>query len=202
MPHELPDLPWPANAFDPLISEEAMYAHHHLHKRYVDKLNATEEAMKAAKHASDEEAVAWAHTLGRQYAHAMAGHRLHALFWLSIAPGPRTTPSLTLHSQVVDDFGSRARLVTLASGLADTVHGSGWVVLAWCPVSRALRLLAIEDHANGLPPGLALLAALDVWEHAYSGGFNRSGWVQTFMHALADWRAISERFDRAREVAL
>jgi len=201
MPHELPDLPWPADAFDPLIREQVMLDHHQLHRGYIELLNRTEDAMKAAKHAPEEEAVAWAHTLGRQYAHALAGHRLHTLYWHSMAPGPVVPLTPGLRTQMTEDFGELHRFRSLVAGLAASVHGAGWVVLAWCPVSRALRLLALEGHVNGLPQGLALLMAVDLWEHAYPGD-SRGSWVDTFLIQLIDWQAVGERFDRAREVAL
>jgi len=202
--HVLPDLPYKTDAFAPLMGEPTLAEHHQSHHRgYVDLLNRTEEAMAAAKHAGEDEAVAWAHTLGRQYAFAMAGHRLHSLFWRSMIPGPPGDLSPSLASQVRTDFGDLARCRALIGGLAGSTYGSGWVVLAFDPAANALRLLALREHEDGLPQGLTLLLALDVWEHAYylDHRSNRAGWVNTFMHDLIDWPAISERFDRAKGVA-
>lgn len=122
---------------------------------------------------------------------------LHEIYFAGLSGD--AAPSKSLGKQIAADFGSedawRNEIAAMGRALAG---GSGWALLTWSP--RAGRLINswAADHAM-LAAGGTVLAALDMYEHAYAidYGANAGGYVDAYLGALR-WTAASEAFDKAR----
>lgn len=164
--HQLPPLPYPYNALEPVISEKALRIHHDKHhKAYVDGLNRAEvKLLESRKSNSYEYIKYWENEL----AFNGSGHILHSIFWTIMAPngfggipGPNTLKHINSY------FGNFNMFEEQFKNATEKVEASGWGVLAWQPAWGRLEILQVEKHQNltqwsGIP-----ILVCDVWEHAY-----------------------------------
>ena len=192
--YSLPDLPYGYDALEPWCPAETLHLHHTKHHAaYVHGAN---EAVATL----DEIDLANTHEFaGAQAALAfnLGGHVLHSLFWLNISPHV-APPSGALSTRINSDFGSTERLCDLLTAVSMGVHGSGLGSLVYDSISGTLRVSAIHDHQHELVAGTAVLAVVDVWEHAYylTNRNDRAAWVKSVIDHL-NWANIADRFDSA-----
>lgn len=164
--HQLPPLPYPYNALEPIISEKTLRIHHDKHhKSYVDGLNKAEaNLVQARKNNNFEYIKYWENEL----AFNGSGHILHSILWTVMAPmkmggqpGPYTMQQINNYFGSFKAFKEQFKKATLK------VEGSGWGILVWNPAWNHLEILQCEKHQNltqwsGIP-----ILVCDVWEHAY-----------------------------------
>jgi superoxide dismutase, Fe-Mn family len=162
VPHfDLPPLPYPEDALEPVISAETLALHHGKHhKKYVDTMNELlqKEPLRAA---SLEDVVRQAK--GKLFNNAAQAWN-HDFYWKSLSP-KKTRPSGALQRRLEADFGSYDRFAEQFAAAANAQFGSGW---AW--LIEEGGKLAIVTTANADTPmahGKKCLLTLDVWEHAY-----------------------------------
>ena len=162
VPHfDLPPLPYPEDALEPIISAETLALHHGKHhKKYVDTMNELlqKEPVRAA---SFEDVVRQAK--GKLFNNAAQAWN-HDFYWKSLSP-KKTRPSAALQRRLDADFGSYARFAEQFAAAASAQFGSGW---AWL-IDEGGKL-AIVTTANADTPmahGKKCLLTVDVWEHAY-----------------------------------
>jgi Fe-Mn family superoxide dismutase len=162
VPHfNLPPLPYPEDALEPVISAETLALHHGKHHRkYVDTMNELlqKEPVRAA---SLEDVVRQAK--GKLFNNAAQAWN-HDFYWKSLSP-KKTRPSGALQRRLDADFGSYDRFAEQFAAAASAQFGSGW---AWL-IDEGGKL-AIVTTANADTPmahGKKCLLTLDVWEHAY-----------------------------------
>lgn len=79
-------------------------------------------------------------------------------------------------------------------------QGSGWGWLGYCKKSKGLKIAtcANQDPLEATT-GLVPLFGIDVWEHAYYLQYKnvRADYVKAIFE-IANWKDISERFQKAR----
>jgi superoxide dismutase len=82
--HQLPPLPYPYNALEPVISATALRFHHDQHHQsYVEGLNKAELKLVAARQKRDFSLIKhWE----RELAFHGSGHILHSIYWTGMAP--------------------------------------------------------------------------------------------------------------------
>jgi Fe-Mn family superoxide dismutase len=198
-PLKLPQLPYPPAALAPLISERTVKVHHDvLQKGYVDRVNTALGQLHSVR--QQQYAPAQRQAMRRELATSLAfdlgGAYLHDLYWRSMAPQERGgAPSPQLAAQIQRDFGSIGMLAQELTDVAAAMQGSGWSVLAWSPYLQRLVVLSVGNHDNRLPPGVAVLLPIDVWEHAYflDRGPDRGAYLRQFW-GLVNWNEVSQRF--------
>ena len=158
---DLPPLPYPEDALEPVISRETLGLHHGKHHRkYVDTMN--ELLQKERIQASTLEELVRA-SQGKLFNNAAQAWN-HDFYWKSLSP-QRERPSGALLARIDADFGSYERFAEAFAAAAAAQFGSGW---AWLVESGGK--LQIQTTANADTPmarGIRCLLALDVWEHAY-----------------------------------
>ena len=164
---ELPALPWPANALEPLISARTIEIHHGKHHRaYVDKLNEAIAGTEYADMTLDEIVRAVAPGPGRPRQPAIFNNAAqawnHAFYWTSLSPRP-TAPSKTLARRLDDDLGGLEGAKAELRKAAIEHFGSGW---AWLVLDGAkLKVEATADAATPMARGATcLLAAVGLHE--------------------------------------
>ena len=204
MPFELPNLPYPASALAPTMSEETFNYHHGKHHAaYINNLNrmtdGTELASKPLEHIITESA-GEASKQGLFNNAAQAWN--HDFFWKSMSPDGGGEPTGgasadALADEIAVSFGSydgfREEFCKAAAGL----FGSGWV---WLAAGSKLSILTTPNADIPLAElkSGGLLFTLDVWEHAYYLDFqnDRPSYIARWLENLVNWEFASERYEK------
>lgn len=191
--HRLPPLPYPYNALEPVISEEALRIHHDMHhKAYVDGLNRAEISLVEARKNNDFKYIKY---WENQLAFNGSGHILHSIFWTVMAPpGTGGQPGMRTLSQINSYFGSFNSFKEQFKSATENVEASGWGILTWQPTWRRLEILQAEKHQNltqwsGIP-----ILVCDVWEHAYYLDYQnrRKEYINRWWN-LINWHEVERR---------
>jgi Fe-Mn family superoxide dismutase len=195
---ELPDLPYPYEALEPVISGKTMHFHHDKHhKAYVDTTNTL---LKHAKFESLEVVIRAAKESNNTKLFNNAAQAWnHAFFWNAMAPGG-AKPDGELARAITAAFGGVAALkgAFVEAGVAQ--FGSGWV---WLTADKAGKLTLITTHDAGEPVedgGATPILVCDVWEHAYylDRQNDRKGFLEAWFDALANWSFAANQFAAAQ----
>lgn len=204
MPFELPNLPYPASALAPTMSEETFSFHHGKHHAaYINNLNrmteGTELASKPLEHIIAESAGETS-KLGLFNNAAQAWN--HDFFWKSMSPDGGGEPTGgasadALADEIAASFGSydgfREEFCKAAAGL----FGSGWV---WLAAGSQLSILTTSNADIPLAElkSGGLLLTLDVWEHSYYLDFqnDRPSYIARWLENLVNWEFASERYEK------
>ncbi|MDH7577672.1 MAG: superoxide dismutase [Bacillota bacterium] len=197
--HQLPPLPYPYRALEPVISAEALRIHHNEHHRtYVQGLNRAELELVEARRARDFALIKhWE----RELAFHGSGHILHSIFWTVMAPpGKGGQPGIQTRSQINSYFGAFSDFQDQFSAAAINVEASGWAVLVWQPAWLRLEILTAEKHQNLTQWGGIPIMVLDVWEHAYYLNYQhrRADYVRAWWQ-LANWNDVERRLSLAMQ---
>ena len=192
MKFELIQLPYAANALEPVISETTIKLHHGKHlQTYVNNLNNLVQETKF-ENASLEEIVAGSD--GAIFNNA--GQTLnHNLYFTQFSQNGGGEPKGKLAEAINATWGSfdnfKKEFVTAGTGL----FGSGWVWLAKDKDGK----LSITKEANGSNPiahGLTPILGFDVWEHAYYVDYqNRRPDHLNALWGIIDWDAVGKRYE-------
>lgn len=199
----LPDLPYAADALDPVITAETMDLHHGKHHQsYVTNLNAAIAEGAAPAGLAIEELVANAGTYPAAIRNNAGGHWNHSFFWESMAPKAETgemSPALT--EAVTTSFGSDAAFREAFEKAGTGRFGSGWV---WLIVNgdNKLEITSTPNQDNPLMDvaevkGTPILGN-DVWEHAYYLTYqNRRADYLGAWWDVVNWDTVSKRYEAA-----
>jgi Superoxide dismutase len=191
--HQLPALPYPYNALEPVISHTTLRLHHDIHhKSYVDGLNKAELKMAEARQKKDFALVKhW----GRELAFHGSGHILHSIYWTVMAPaGSGGQPGGLTQQLISSYFGNIAVFQEQFSAAAINVEASGWAILVWQPAWGRLEILNAEKHQDLTQWGGIPVLVLDAWEHAYYLDYQnrRNDYVKSWWN-IVNWSAIEKR---------
>jgi len=204
MPIELPNLPYPTDALEPVISRTTLKAHHGRHHRgYVEKTNAlvrdtdlAEQTLEAivkesALRAADDPAM-------RGLFNNAAQAWNHAFYWKSIRPKDASRPRGILAERINVDFGSVSDFADTLKAAATGHFGSGWAWLIWD--AGALKIATTSNADTPFVHGHVPLLVIDVWEHAYylDHQERRAAYVAGVVDNLLDWEFAERNLDRAR----
>ncbi len=191
MKHELPQLPYSADALSPVISAKTIEFHYGKHHQaYVNNLNnlivgtpfenATLETIikEAEGGIFNNGAQVWNHTF----------------YFLTLSPNPKSEPSGKLGEQISSDFGSFAEFKDKFEKASAGLFGSGWTWLVLNSMGQ-LEITQESNAGNPLRKGLKPLLACDVWEHAYYLDYQnrRPDYLHSFWN-IVDWKVVEGRF--------
>ncbi len=195
--HQLPELPYPYNALEPVIDEQTLRLHHGKHHAaYVSGLNKAEQALAEAREKSDFALVKhWE----REVAFHGSGHILHAIFWQNLSPQGGGEPAGPLAAAIQRDFGTFAKFKAQMIAATNAVEASGWGVLAYQTVFQKLVILQAEKHQDLTVWGAIPLLVIDVWEHAYYLKYqNRRAEFVENIFKIINWKDVDARFQKAK----
>ena len=193
----LPELPYPYDALEPVLSEAAMRLHHDKHHaRYVAVVNDLTAAER--QHPSPlEEMIRHAALAGeRKLFNNAAQAWNHAFYWRCMTPRrvePRGALAQAIDAQFGDTAGLRQAFIT-----AGAAHfGSGWVWLA--AEEDRLSVFCTHDADTVVTRDLRPLLVCDLWEHAYYLDHlnDRAAFLAAWWDRLADWAFAQEQFAAA-----
>jgi Fe-Mn family superoxide dismutase len=199
MTFELPDLPFPFDALEPLISKTTMRFHHGKHHAtYVKTVNELVKGTPYEKmdlvsiirssHAKPDErkifdnaAQAWNHTF----------------FWHSMQPDGGGEPDGDVARRLREAFGGYAEFRKKFAAAATSQFGSGWAWLVL--VDGKLAVTSTPNAENPLVTGQVPLLTCDVWEHAYYLDYQnqRQAFVDAFLTYLVNWKDVEARLREA-----
>lgn len=200
MSYQLPNLAYPYEALEPVISADIMKLHHTKHHQaYVNNLNAALENYKKAEEKNDLQTMI---ALEPQIRFNGGGHINHSIFWTNLAPqgkGGGGEPAGDLKAHIEQQFGSFSQFVERFSAAAVGIQGSGW---AWLGFNKANGKFAIATTANQDPlstQGLIPLLGVDVWEHAYYLQYKnvRADYIKAIWGVI-NWENVASRYNTAR----
>jgi Fe-Mn family superoxide dismutase len=195
----LPELPYPAAALAPAMSEQTVRIHHERHhKKYVETTNQLVEKLGWAT-ASLEEVVIKAHEAGDKKLFNNAAQAWnHGLYWVSMTP-QKTEPQGAFADAIAQAFGGldglKEQFVT--EGANHFASGWAWLVLE----NGALKVISTHDADDTLVrPGVPPIIVCDVWEHAYylDTQNDRKAFLERWFDQLANWEFAGRQFDAAK----
>ncbi|MBO4481643.1 MAG: superoxide dismutase [Bacteroidales bacterium] len=186
------ELPYNANALEPVISAQTIGFHHGKHLQgYVNNLNnlivgTPYEGMTL------EEIVRKADGGILNNAGQILNHNLY--FGQFAAPKENNAPKGRLAEAITAQFGSfeafKAEFVSKGTAL----FGSGWVWLS-ADAEGELVITQETNAANPVQRGLKPLLTFDVWEHAYYLDYqNRRADHLNALWSIVNWDEIAERY--------
>ena len=197
--HQLPPLPYPENALEPVISARTLSFHYGKHhKGYVDNLNkliaGTEFAdMPLEKIITSTAGVADKVSIFNNAAQMWN----HTFYWNSMKPNGGGEPPKPLKDKIEASFGSldacRKELITAAT----TQFGSGW---AWLVLDgNSLKVVKTSNAEVPFTKGLKPLLTIDVWEHAYYLDYQnrRMDFVVATLDKLINWNFAAKNLEAA-----
>ncbi|MFI4928825.1 MAG: superoxide dismutase [Burkholderiales bacterium] len=195
MQHRLPPLPYARDALEPHMSAETLDLHHGKHHQaYVTQLNKL--VVGTEFEGSDLE------TIVRNASGALFNQAAqvwnHTFFFDGLSADGVGSPSATLAAATAARWGDAAGFEAAFAQQATAVFGSGWTWLVRTP-SGSLDIVSTANAATPLTTTERPLMVLDVWEHAYYIDHRnlRARYIETFLHHLVNWRAVSERWQAA-----
>jgi Fe-Mn family superoxide dismutase len=195
----LPDLPYPYEALEPVLSAELMHFHHDKHHAtYVNNVNKF--LSDAGKTVSSMETLTReAKASGDKKMFNNAGQSWnHAFFWECMSPEAGRAGG-ALAEAIDKSFGGLAALKTKFVDEGAGHFGSGWVWL----VAKGGELSVISTHDAEGPltlEGVTPILVCDVWEHAYYlvHKNDRKGFLEKWFDQLANWSFAEAQFAAAQ----
>lgn len=191
MAFKLPELPYAANALEPVISEKTISFHYGKHHQaYVNNVNNLIEGTEF-ENASLEEIIQKAD--GGIFNNGAQVWN-HTFYFMQFSPDGKKEPVGELKAAIDAKFGSFDAFKEAFSKAAATLFGSGW---AWLVVNAAneLEIVQTSNAGNPMRDEMKPLLTCDVWEHAYylDKQNARPKYIEEFWTIL-DWEVISKRF--------
>lgn len=204
MAHQLPALPYAANALEPHIDEQTMNIHHDRHHNtYVTNLNAALESAPELQDKSVEELISNLDAVPENIRTAVrnngGGHANHTLFWEIIGPNGGGNPTGAIASAIDSELGGFDKFKEDFAKAATTRFGSGW---AWLVVGKdgKLAVTSTPNQDNPLQDGQTPVLGLDVWEHAYYLKYQnkRPDYIAAFWNVI-NWDEVNKRYEAAKK---
>lgn len=191
MKYQLIQLPYEANALEPVISQETIGFHHGKHlNAYVNNLNGLIEGTKYADMPL-EEIVKTADGGVFNNAGQILNHEMY--FTQFRAPKADNKPTGVIAQWIDQQFGSFKVFKEEFAKKGATLFGSGWV---WLSADKDGKLVITQEpNANNpVQRGLKPLLTFDVWEHAYYIDYqNRRPDHLAALWQIVNWDVVNER---------
>jgi len=189
MKHQLPPLPYSADALEPHISAETLEYHHGKHhQKYVDTLNSLVEGTEYADMVL-ENVIVKAHPGPLLNNAAQVWN--HTFYWNCLGPaGKNSKPRDQLDKAISDYFGSLDEFKRQFNEKAAGLFGSGWTWLVR-KSDGSLAIEALGNAGNPLTSGHVPLLTCDVWEHAYYIDYRnaRPKYLESFWNVV-NWEQV------------
>ena len=203
MAFELPSLPYPLDALEPVIDSKTMEIHHDKHHAaYVTNLNKALESHPDLQKLPIEKLISNLAQVPDAVRTAVrnngGGHFNHSMFWTLMKRGGGGEPGGELSAAINAAFGSFAEFKTKFAAAGVSRFGSGW---AWLLMRDGK--LVIESTPNQDTPAMdggKPVLGLDVWEHAYYLKYQnrRPDYIEAWWNVV-DWSKAAEHYATARK---
>ncbi|WP_298062346.1 superoxide dismutase [uncultured Rikenella sp.] len=192
MKFELPALPYPVNALEPIMSARTVEFHWGKHEAaYINNLNGLIEGTPLENDTLEEIV---RQSDGAIYNNAAQAWN-HIFFFFQLAPNGKKEPEGVLREAIDRSFGSLGAFKEAFAKAGVTLFGSGWAWLSVAP-DGSLEITQGPNAHNPLKNGSIPLLTADVWEHAYYLDYqNRRPDFLSGLWNLVDWKVIEKRYE-------
>ncbi len=185
---ELPALPYPLQALEPVISQRTLEFHYGKHHQgYVTTLNdLIKDSDLAGKSLEDIIVAAQADASRAKIFNNAAQIWNHTFYWNSLKPGG-SRPEGALLKKIEASFKNLDDCKAALLDAALTQFGSGW---AWLVLEgEALKIVKTSNADLPMVHGQKALLTIDVWEHAYylDHQNQRKAYAQAVIDKLLNW---------------
>jgi len=195
--YELPPLPFPLEALEPIISDDTLSFHYGKHHRgYVDNLNKLVAGTELAGLPLEEIII---QTAGKPDKAAIFNNAAqawnHTFYWQCLTPGGSVIPA-ALEAKIQESFGSVEACKKELSAAAVSQFGSGW---AWLVLDEGkLKVIKTANADTPLTKGMKPLLTIDVWEHAYYLDYQnrRQEHVNYIIDKLLNWEFAAANLEK------
>ncbi len=196
----LPELPYPSDALEPVLSDVLMKTHHDKHHAtYVNNLNKfMADAGKSPASLEDVVLESAGDAAQKKIFNNSAQAWNHAFFWESMTPD-YAAPTGDLAAAIEKAFGGLDALKAKFVEEGATHFASGW---AWV-VAKGPELSVISTHDAATPiteAGVTPILTCDVWEHAYYLDYkqDRKGFLEKWFDTVANWKFAEAQYAAAQ----
>ncbi|MCY0882297.1 MAG: superoxide dismutase [Acidianus infernus] len=168
--YELPPLPYNLDALEPYISKEIIDVHYNgHHKGYVNGANSFVDRVNKILKGEISSGQYDIQGLLRGLVFNINGHKLHSLYWQSMAPAGKGggKPGGVIGDLIEKQYGSFEKFKALFTEAANSLPGTGWTVLYYEVENGNLQIMTFENHFKNHIAELPILLILDEFEHAY-----------------------------------
>jgi Fe-Mn family superoxide dismutase len=179
-------MPLPHDELPGFLSRETLAAHHAEYARAVERLKATEDALRTADGAA-------AGYRERRRAHVAAANDvlLHELYFGGLAPA-KVAPPAHVDRNVAEHMGSWESWRDDFGRCA--LAATAWAVLVYDPYDDRWHDAIMDADDAGVWIGANPLVVCDVAEHAFANDFRRrEDYVAAFLDHV-DWGEVSRRY--------
>lgn len=128
------------------------------------------------------------------YAHNCNSVRYHHMYMEDVINSkPFSLEKETKMAQEIRELYDGGKLIKELKRMAKSSR-SGWVVLNYCLITKALYLDIVDLHDQHVIACAVPVMALDMWEHAYFNdfGLDKEAYVDWFISRM-DWRNVRKR---------
>ncbi len=186
----LPDLPYPADALEPHISERTVRLHYGKHHAgYVAK---TRKGVKGTGYGSMDLTEIIRRARGKSEATALYNNAAqafnHNFYWHSLTPeGGGGKPTGVMNALLDRTFGSYEGFRRAFLSRAGSQFGSGWIWLV--QEEDQVKITATANADTPAAYGEVPLLTVDLWEHAYYLDYQnrRADYVTACLDHLLNW---------------
>jgi len=196
----LPELPYPYDALEPVMSARTLRFHHDKHHAtYVKTLNAQLEKARSVVDALESVIRGARSAKDRLLFNNAAQVWNHSFFWLAMTAKPER-PTAELAKAINAAFGDLARLRKAFVDEGAGHFGSGWVWLVADPTGE-LRIRSTHDADDTLThPDMTPILVCDLWEHAYYLDYqnDRKAYLEAWFDKLANWRFAERQYEASK----
>ena len=200
---KLIELPYAADALEPVISANTLAFHHGKHlQAYVDNMNkllpgSPYEGLPLEEIVRTAPAGAIFNNAGQILNHNLYFTQFRPPVTLNDSEGPATEGSASegpFLRQIKAQWGSLDAFKADFEAKGVSLFGSGWVWLAGAP-DGTLVITQEPGAGNPVTRGLKPLLTFDVWEHAYYLDYqNRRAAHLSALWPLVNWDEIERRY--------
>ncbi len=189
----LPDLPYPKDALEPIISSKTLEFHYGKHHNaYVVNTNKLIEgtALQGEELESIIMKAAEAPSKAGIFNNAAQVWN-HSFYWKCMTPGGGGEPTGEILDRIESDFGGYEKFVEAFKTAGATQFGSGWAWLV--EAGGALEIVKTANADTPIVRGLKPLLTVDVWEHAYYLDYQnrRPDYLSEFVSKLINWDFVN-----------
>lgn len=192
MKHELPKLPWQADALTGAISATTIDFHYGKHTRtYLENV----EKLAAETPLSELPLDGIVRVADGALLNNAAQAWNHLFYFDALSPSPKPASGKAFLAAVERCFGSVDALKTKMEQSGAALFGSGWT---WLVADSGNHLMVINTPNADTPlrmDGLRPLLCIDVWEHAYYLDYQnrRADYLHNIWNVV-DWEVVERRF--------
>lgn len=190
----LSPLPWESNSLGRFLSSEAITIHYERHhKSYIDKLNSYVSEYPNLRNLKIDDIIKTNVGVVGETASQVLNHEF---FWKCLTPS-NFLPHGVILEKIQNQYESFDNFKKEFSDRANEHFGSGWIWLAYDPITRFLMIIDGHDAYNPILDGYIPLLVLDVWEHAYYVDYktDRKEYVNNFWKVI-NWNFVNDNANR------